>query len=74
MAGFADKIEEVGIALVILAILVGQVALPIFFDVNTSLLGMSTTQVTIWGTILTLTFLGIGLGAIGYMRSARKGR
>lgn len=70
MAGFADKIEEIGIALVILAILVGQVALPIFM--NTSTTGMSTTQVTIWGTILTLTFLGIGLGAIGFMRSARK--
>lgn len=71
MADFATKIEEIGIALVILAILVGQVALPIFLNVSTT--GMTTTQVTIWGTILTLTFLGIGLGAIGFMRSARKG-
>lgn len=71
MAGLADKIEEVGVALVILAILVGQVAVPIFLNVSTT--GMSTTQSTIWAVILTLSFLGIGLASIGYMRSTRKG-
>ena len=70
MPSLADKIEEVGVALVILAILVGQVAVPIFLNVSTT--GMSTTQATIWGVILTLSFLGIGLGSIGYMRHARK--
>jgi protein-S-isoprenylcysteine O-methyltransferase Ste14 len=72
MGGLATKIEEVGVALVILAILVGQVAVPIFLNVSTS--GMTTTQATIWGVILTLSFLGIGLASIGYMRSARKSR
>ncbi len=70
MAGFADKIEEVGVALVILAILVGGVAIPLFLDVNIT--GLSTVQATVWGVILTLSFLGIGLGAIAYMRGARK--
>jgi hypothetical protein len=70
MASLSAKIEEVGVALVILAILVGQVAVPIFLNVSTT--GMTTTQATIWGVILTLSFLGIGLGAIGFMRSSKK--
>lgn len=72
MASFADKIEEVGVALVILAILVGGVAIPIFTGVNTT--GLDTTQSTVWGVILTLAFLGIALGAIGFMRHGKKSR
>lgn len=72
MAGISDKIEEVGVALVILAILVGQVAVPIFL--NVSVTGMDTTQQVVWSVILTLSFLGIALAIIGYMRSARKVR
>jgi len=72
MTSLIIKIEEVGVALVILAILVGQVAVPIFLNVST--VGMTSTQSTIWGVVLTLAFLGIGLATIGFMRSTGKGR
>lgn len=57
--GMAEKIEDIAVAIVLLSILVGQVAIPVFADVNIS--SLDTTQALVWGFTLTFAVLGIGL-------------
>lgn len=64
------KIEEISIGLIYLSILVGQVALPIFFNVSTS--SLDTTQLTVWGLAVTFALLGIGLMFLRYLRGGNK--
>ena len=48
---------ELGIAMVIIAVVIGQVALPIFFGVNTS--GYDATTKLIWPFLAVLTIVGL---------------
>jgi hypothetical protein len=70
MGDMADKIEDIAIALVLLAILVGQVAIPVFTSVNVSTL--NTTQALVWGFTLTFAILGIGLMMIRSVKHGKK--
>jgi hypothetical protein len=59
---------EIGGALLVIAIVVGTIAVPVFMSTNTS--GWSATNVLIWGTILTIAFAALIMGIIALFKRA----
>lgn len=69
MAKLANKAEDMGEAILVIAIVVGGIAVPIFLNVSTT--GMSTEQALAWGSVLTLVFAGLALGALRAVRGKK---
>lgn len=69
MSSLATKMEDLGEGLLIMAIVVGGIAVPIFLNVSTT--GMSATQLLAWGAVLTI---GLAAGALAFIRHMRKGK
>jgi hypothetical protein len=65
-ASFMVEVIEIGGGLIALAILVGDIALPILFGVNTT--GWGATNILIWGVIATVALAAIIMGIISYFR------
>jgi hypothetical protein len=65
-ASFMVEVIEIGGGLIALAILVGDIALPILFGVNTT--GWGATNILIWGVIATVALAAIIMGLISYFR------
>ena len=59
---------EIGGALLVIAIVIGTIAVPVFMGTNTT--GWSTTNVLIWGTILTISFAALIMGIIALFKRA----
>lgn len=70
MGSLSAKAEDIGEAILVIAIVVGGIAVPIFLNVSTT--GMSTSQALAWGSVLTLVFAGLALGALRTMRGGKK--
>ncbi len=65
---FMVEVIEIGGGLITLAILVGDIALPILFGVNTT--GWGATNILIWGVIATVALAAIIMGLISYFRKS----
>lgn len=63
----SEKVIDIGIALVVLAIIVGGVAIATLETVNIS--SLTTTQALVWGLPLTFGLLAVGLM---FIRSVKK--
>ena len=72
MADLVDKTMEVSLALILVGLLLGNVALPIFFNVSTT--GMTSSQALTWQAIPTLVLVGIIIAVIVYVKAQKKGR
>jgi hypothetical protein len=59
---------ELGGALLVIAIIVGIIAIPIFMQTNTS--GWSTTNVLIWGTVVTVALAALVMLILGKFRKS----
>ena len=66
-AGLMGKAIELGGALLVIAIIVGTIAVPIFIGVNTS--GWGVTNILIWGTVLTVSFAALIMLIINMFKS-----
>lgn len=66
MAKVTETVIELSIALVVIAVLLGRVAVPIFLNVSTT--GMDSTQAAIWPVLLTIAFVAILLAIIRSVR------
>jgi hypothetical protein len=63
----AGSVMDISIAILFAAIVLGYVALPIFFSTNTT--GWGATNILIWGVIPTLSVAGILIIIIQHVRS-----
>jgi hypothetical protein len=66
-ASLIVHVIEIGGGLIVLAILVGDIALPLMFTVNTSTWG--ATNILIWGVTATVALAAVIMGLIGYFRA-----
>lgn len=57
-------VTEVAVSLIVAAILVGSIALPIFFGTNTT--GWGATNIIVWGVIPTVSLAVIIIGLVRY--------
>lgn len=62
----AGSVMDIAIAILFAAIVLGYVALPIFFTTNTT--GWGATNILIWGVIPTLSIAGILIIVIQHIR------
>ena len=72
-AGLMSSAIELGGGLLVIAIVVGTIAIPLFIGVDTSswtLWSGSPTLVLIWGTILTIMLAALIMGIIGMFRKS----
>jgi hypothetical protein len=65
-ASLMTEAIELGGALLVIAIIIGIIAIPIFMQTNTS--GWSTTNVLIWGTVITITLAALVMLIINKFR------
>lgn len=63
----SGKVIEIAIAILVLAILVGTIAFPIFFGTNTSTWG--TTNILIWGVVPTVSLAVVIIGLVKNFKS-----
>ncbi len=63
----SGTVIEVAIAILVLAILVGTIAFPIFFGTNTS--GWGVTNILIWGVVPTVSLAVVIIGLVKHFRS-----
>lgn len=68
----SGMVIEISIAVLILAILVGIVAFPIFFDVSTA--GWGANNILIWGVLPTVALAVIIVGIVQHFRSGGGGK
>lgn len=59
---------EVGIVILILAIIVGGIAFPIFFGTNTT--GWGATNILVWGVVPTVSLAVVIVGLIKHFQKA----
>lgn len=62
----SGQVIEIAIAILVLAILVGTIAFPIFFGTNTSEWG--ATNILIWGVIPTVSLAVVIIGIVKYFK------
>lgn len=67
----SSMVIEIAIAILVMAILVGTIAFPIFFGTNTS--GWGTTNILIWGVVPTVSLAVVIIGLVKYFRHGRGG-
>jgi protein-S-isoprenylcysteine O-methyltransferase Ste14 len=65
-ASLMNESIEIGGALLVIAIIIGTIAIPVFIAVNTT--GWGATNIIIWGTILTVSFAALIMLVIGRFR------
>ena len=65
-ANLMNRAIQIGGAILVVAILVGQIALPIFFTVNTTTWG--ATNIVIWGVVVTVGLAAIIMGFVGFFK------
>lgn len=66
--GLMSEAIELGGGLLVIAIIIGTIAVPIFMATNTS--GWGATNIIIWGTILTVAFAALIMLIIGRFKRA----
>lgn len=64
------KVEDMMVALLLLSLVGGSIAIPLFLNVTTT--GMSSTQLLAWQAVLTIVMAAIAIGFIGYMRTHKR--
>lgn len=62
----SGTVIEIAIGMIVLSILLGTVALPIFFQVCTSTWG--DTNIIVWGVVLTVAIAVIIVGMVQHFR------
>jgi ABC-type proline/glycine betaine transport system permease subunit len=62
----SGTVIEIAIAILVLAILVGTIAFPIFFGTNTSDWG--TTNILIWGVVPTVALAVVIIGLVKHFK------
>ena len=62
----SGQVIDLGIVVVVLAVLVGAIAFPIFFGTNTT--GWGTTNILVWGVIPTVTLAAIIIGVVKHFK------
>lgn len=63
----SGMVIEIAIAILVLAILVGVVAFPIFFGTNTT--GWGANNILIWGVVPTVALAVVIIGLVKHFRS-----
>jgi hypothetical protein len=62
----SGTVIEIAISILVLAILMGTIAFPIFFGTNTS--GWGATNILIWGVVPTVALAAIIVGLVMHFR------
>ena len=62
-----NQILIIAIAILVLAILVGTIAFPIFFGTNTT--GWGATNILIWGVVPTVALAVVIIGLVNHFKS-----
>jgi ABC-type multidrug transport system permease subunit len=63
----SGKVIEIAVAILVLAILVGIVAFPIFFGTNTT--GWGANNILIWGVVPTVSLAVVIIALVSHFRS-----
>lgn len=63
----SGTVIEIAISILVLAILIGTIAFPIFFGTNTSTWGV--TNILIWGVVPTVSLAVVIIGLVKHFRS-----
>ena len=64
---------ELGGGLLVIAIIIGTIAIPLFLGINTTLWTVwtgSPTLALIWGTVITIALAALILGIVGMFRKS----
>jgi ABC-type multidrug transport system permease subunit len=64
----SGMVIEIAIAILVLAILVGVVAFPIFFGTNTT--GWGANNILIWGVVPTVSLAVVIIGLVKHFKSS----
>jgi hypothetical protein len=64
----SSQVIEIAIAILVLAILVGTIAFPIFFGTNTT--GWGATNILIWGVVPTVSLAVVIIGIVKHFKSS----
>jgi len=64
----SGTVIEIAISILVLAILVGVIAFPIFFGTNTS--GWGATNILIWGVVPTVSLAVVIVGLVNHFRKS----
>ena len=64
----SGTVIEIAISILVLAILVGVIAFPIFFGTNTS--GWGETNILIWGVVPTVALAVVIVGLVNHFRKS----
>lgn len=62
----SGQVIEISIAILVLAILVGTIAFPIFFGTNTT--GWGATNILIWGVVPTVSLAVVIIGIVKHFK------
>jgi len=62
----SGTVIEIAISILVLAILVGVIAFPIFFGTNTT--GWGATNILIWGVVPTVSLAVVIVGLVNHFR------
>lgn len=62
----SGTVIEIAISILVLAILVGVIAFPIFFGTNTT--GWGATNILIWGVVPTVALAVVIVGLVNHFR------
>lgn len=65
----SGMVIEIAIAILVLAILVGVVAFPIFFGTNTT--GWGANNILIWGVVPTVALAVVIIGLVKHFKSGK---
>jgi ABC-type multidrug transport system permease subunit len=67
----SGKVIEIAIAILVLAILVGTIAFPIFFQTNTS--GWGATNILVWGIIPLVSLAVVVISLVKHFQNSSGG-
>jgi hypothetical protein len=67
----AGTVMDIAIAILFAAVILGYVALPIFFGTNTS--GWGATNILVWGVVPTVALAGILITIVQHIRHRGSG-
>lgn len=62
----SSTVIEIAVAILVLAVLVGTIAFPIFFGTNTS--GWGATNILIWGVVPTVALAVVIIGLVKHIK------
>jgi hypothetical protein len=67
----AGTVMDIAIAILFAAVILGYVALPIFFGTNTT--GWGATNILVWGVVPTVALAGILITIVQHIRHRGRG-